>query len=147
MGCVDKKTAAAAVVVNGMKEDVAAAVNGLRAAHQKRICEQGSSFSPLIDTIPIFIIFSPFRNLFTETSDIKEILSTHGKALSTHGKALSNLETNLSNLETNLNKKLLWTMMDIDELQRECKNLGLILPETVTVTRYALFSLLSTTLA
>ena len=126
MGCVDNKTAAAAVVVNGIKEDVAAAVDVLRDDHQKRICGQGSSFSPLIDAIPIFIIFSPFRNLFTETSDIKE---------------------RISSLETNLNKRLLWTMMDIDELQRECKKLGLTLPETVTVTRSALFSLLSTTLA
>jgi hypothetical protein len=115
--------------VNGNKHDVESAVAALRASHKKRV-EKPGAFARKIDVIPTFVIYSPFRNVYSEISDIKQKLSE-----------ISDIKQKLSTLQT----QLIWTSMEVDELREECTLKGLE-PSSETVTKSALIRLLLTTL-
>ena len=141
IGAVDTKTAAAAVVVNGNKRDVSTAVAALRATHKRRVESQGGVVRKL-DEIPTFIIYSPFRNVYSELSDIKKMLSDELPGMKIQLDELPGMQKQLVSLDA----KLMWSLMDVDELRAECTAKRLSLPST-TLTKSALVRLLSTTLS
>ena len=74
-----------------------------------------------IDIIPTFIIYSPYRNVYCEISDIKKNLSSLDGKVDTLDRKVDKLDKQFSLLQA----QMIWISMDEKELLIECRNRGL----------------------
>ncbi len=106
---------AAGVVVSGSLEDFQSAVNSIN----KSVWSEGQATLKMFG-LPVFIVYTPYRNLFTEVVDVKF--------------AVSGLKTDLSDFRKNVNtrfdemhKTIMW-MISVEELKIMCLSRGLSVP-------------------
>jgi len=116
-------TAAAAVVVNGNIHDVQIVAAALKGAYEQRMASSEGKFA--IDIIPTFIIYSPYRNVYCEISDIKKNLSSLDTRLSSLDGKVDTLDGKVDKQFSLLQAQMIWISMEEKELLNECRNRGL----------------------
>jgi hypothetical protein len=117
------RPAACGVIVTGYMDQFAKAVGSIQKG------KWGSDDAPMVFNVPFFIIFSPFRNIYTDVSEVKM--------------GITDLKKDISGLTSLLSIGMTWSSMTEQELKIECKNKGLLfMDEMPTLPRHTLVTLL-----
>jgi hypothetical protein len=109
---------AVGLVVNGQHRDFQESV---RCIDKSR---WSSDEEPKIFSLPVFVIYMPYRNVYSEVSDLKADVSALTTAVTALTTNVSALTTNMSALNDYIKEALRWPLMTRTELRAVCAAKG-----------------------